>query len=147
MLLLCPVAAVGKSMLQSQVVLKGCYMLHHDSDTIGTPHKAARNRKAGGTGREKKPADHAGLCTSSCGAKVSGTRVGEERFRFRHAGGNEMMGLCQHITPDSQAVLSIMTSLSALWDVFCRKAMYFKATLMNILKSDQQTVTVCEKDF
>lgn len=67
------------------------------ADTIGPPHKAARNRKAGGTGQEKKPSDHAGLCTSSCGAKVRGTQVREEPFRFRHTGGNEMMGLCQHI--------------------------------------------------
>lgn len=142
-----PVAAAGNQCCKARWFRKDVKCFITTGDTIGPPHEAARNRKAGGTGREKKPSDHAGPCTSSCGAKVRGTQVREERLRFRHIAGNEMMGLCQHIVADSHAVLSVMMCLSALRDAFCKKKIYFKGTVMNILQSDQQMMTVCEKDF
>lgn len=62
--------------------------------TIGPQCEGGRNRKARGTGREKKAICHAAPRTSSCGAKVKRrARVREEFSRFLRTDGSGLIWL------------------------------------------------------
>lgn len=62
--------------------------------TIGPPCEGSRNRKARGTGREKKAICHAMPRTSSCRVKVKRrARVREEIFKFLRTDGSGLIWL------------------------------------------------------
>lgn len=69
-----------------------CFVM--TAHTIGSLCEGSRNRKARGTGREKKAICHAAPRTSSCRAKVKRrARAREEFFRFLRTDGSGLIWL------------------------------------------------------